>query len=188
MDLSRVELTSQLFWQDALIITVVDLLIIGLILRRMSRERFRQLRWPLVMTAAVFWAVFAYTLYGIFWNSYYRYFGSNWLHHGGSIVLGTMLGLVMTLTAHWAACRLRGNPLVNFFLFIGLGSILEHLWGFYGLRILEIPMLRSASPISILAFAFSEYIFYWCLVMVVTLFLQSIWKWMRVIHTRLHKA
>jgi hypothetical protein len=188
MALGNTQLTSELLWQDALFITVIDVLIIRIFLWRINRERFRQLRRPLVITAAIFWGGFAFILYDAFWDTYYHYFASGWLHNGGSIILGIFVGVVWTFIFHWAACRLPGKPLISFYLLIGLGSVLDHIWGFYGFRILAIPLFRGVSPASMLAFAFPEYIFYWCIVILLTLLVQNSQKWWQGIRARANKA
>lgn len=177
MNLGSTQLTSADLWQSAFFITVIDGIFISLLFWRINRERFWQLRWPLVTAAAVFWGGFAFVFYRVFWDAYYRYFSSSWLYNGGSLVLGILLGIVLALLFHWAACRLPGNPLVGFYLVCGLESLLEHLWGIHSLRILDIPMLQGVSPISILAFAFPEYIFYWCIVISMAVLIQNGWKW-----------
>jgi hypothetical protein len=139
-------------------------ILISLLIWRINRERFWQLRLPLVTAAAVFWGCFAFVLYRVFWETYYRYFSSSWLYNGGSLLLGILLVVVLAFLFHWTACRLPGNPLIGFCLLCGLESLLEHLWVIYSLRILDIHLLQGINPTSILAFSFPEYIFYWCIV------------------------
>ncbi len=49
-------------------------------------------------------------------------------------------------------------------------------WGIYGLGTLRTPLLRAVAPLSILAFAVPEYIFYWCVVLSITVMIKSIYR------------
>jgi hypothetical protein len=176
MDLGGIQLTSETFWQSALVTSLIDAVVVSILAWRIKRDRFRQLRWPLVATAAVFWSVFGLVLYQVFWDSYYRHFAAGWLRGGGILIITIPMGVLLALLFHWAALRLPGNPVVSFCLLAGLESLLEHLWGFYGLKILDLPMLQGANPVSILAFAFPEYILYWCVVILAAVLLQNGWR------------
>ena len=108
----------------------------------------------------------------VFWDIYYRYFLPN-----TSILLVTpLVGALLALVFHWLALRLPGNPIVSFCLLGGLESLLEHLWGIYGLGILRAPLMQAVAPLSILAFAVPEYIFYWCVVLSIAVLLQSVYR------------
>lgn len=169
-------LSSSLFWGCALAAALADSAFIALLNWRVGAQRFRELRWLLAIAAALFWGVFGLTLVQIFWESYYRFFYPT--DFNPAIFLALICGLygAFALLFHWLALRLPGNPLLTFCLLTGVESLLEHLWGFYGLKVLEVPMLRAASPISILAFAFPEYIFYWCVIISLAALMHGGWR------------
>lgn len=151
-------------WMSAALALAADVIFMALLIWRIKPVFFRELRWALVITAAVIWGIFAVVLVTVFWESYYRYFYPAWLRSGW-ILLFVALGFgLLALAFHWLALRIPGHPLVNFCLLAGCESVLEHAWGFYGLKILAIPLLSAASPASILAFSFPEYVFYWCII------------------------
>jgi hypothetical protein len=177
MDLESSQLTSEAMWRSTLFITLIDAIVVTILARRINRSRFRQLKWPIVITAAIFWSVVGVVLYQVFWDDYYRYFASSWLHDGGVLVITIPMGAGLALLFHWLALRLPGNPIVSFCLLGGLKGLLEHLWGIYSLKILSIPLLQGVSPASILAFAFPEYIVYWCVVISLALLFQNGWRW-----------
>lgn len=164
MDLNSVQLTSGVFWRAALVITLMDVVFIVILSRLINRAHFRRLKWPLAAAGAIFWSVIGVALYQVFWEDYYRYFASNWLRAGGVLALTIPMGVILALVFYSLAVRLPGNPIISFCLLSGLESVLEHLWGLYGFKILDIPLLHGVSPAAILAFAFPEYIFYWCIV------------------------
>jgi hypothetical protein len=164
---------AEQLWMDAVIVTLVDAAFIAFLTWRVKPSQFRQLKWMLAGTAAVFWTIFGIVLVSIFWNTYYQYFYPGWFRSGGILLFVPIIFGVNALAFHWLAVRAPGNPILNFCLLGGLESLLEHLWGIYGLKILEIPLLKQTSPASILAFAFPEYIFYWCLVISIAALFQK---------------
>jgi hypothetical protein len=172
---------SEQFWMSALIVALMDVVFVALLIWRIKPACFRQLKWPLAGTAAIFWGIFGIGLMWFFWDSYYQYFFPAWLRSGGILLYVPVLYGVFALAFHWLAFRMPGNPIINFSMWVGLESLLEHVGGIYGLKILEVPMLQGASPVSILAFAFPEYIFYWCIVIsIAALFQKGRRGWMNL--------
>jgi hypothetical protein len=168
---------SEQLWMSGFVIALVDVIFVLLLTWRVKSSRFRELKWTLVGTAAIFWGAFATVLVVVFWDTYYHYFFPGWLRSGGILLYAPTLYGAFALTFHWLALRLPGNPIVNFCLLSGLESLLEHLWGIYGLKILRVPILQEASPESILAVAFPEYILYWCIVISIAVLFQKGWRW-----------
>jgi hypothetical protein len=163
---------------SAVVIAIVDVIFILLLIWRIKASHFHQLRWTLVGTAAIFWSIFAIFLVSVFWEPYYRYFYPSWFRSGGILVLVPLLYGVFALAFHWLALRVPGNPIVFFCLLSGTESMLEHLYGIYGLKILQVPLFQEVSPVSILAFAFPEYVFYWCIVISIAALVQNGWRWL----------
>ena len=169
--------SEQLVW-SGIVITLIDAALILLLVWRVKPARFRELKWTLVGTAAIFWSVFGLVLVQVFWDAYYRYFYPAAFRSGGILLFVPLVFGLLALIFHVLAFRLPGNPIVVFCLLAGFESLLEHVWGFYGFRILEVPMLQAASPLSILFFSFPEYIFYWCLVISLAALFQNGWRWL----------
>jgi hypothetical protein len=173
---SNVPLTSAALWQDAVVVALIAAIWVTILVRRIDRARFGQLRWPLVAMSAVFWSALGTILVQVFWGDYYRYFYPGWLHDGGILVMTIPSGAVLALLFHWMAPHLPGHPLVAFCLLGGLKSWLDHLCGIYIFKILDIPLLQGVSPASILAFALPEYVVYWCIVISAAAVTQVIWQ------------
>lgn len=167
---------SSQFWLSAALMAIVAVIFLLILTWRIKPARFRELRWTLVGTAAIVWSGFAVFLVLAFWDSFYRYFYPGWLHSGGVLLFVPPVYGALAWVFHWLALRLPGNPIVNFSLLGGTESLLEHLWGIYAFRILEIPLLQGSSPASILAFCFPEYVFYWCVVISLAALAQQVWK------------
>ena len=172
----NLKLPSEQFWMSAIIMVLVDAAFIGLLTWRIKPSSFRELKWILAGSAAIFWSAFGIVLVSVFWDTYYIYFYPGWLRSGGILLFVPVLFGVLALAFHWLSLRLPGNPILTFCLLGGVESVVEHLWGIYGMKILEIPFLQQASPASILAFAFPEYIFYWCIVIGIAALIQNGWR------------
>ncbi len=177
MPLEGITVSSAEFWISAAVTAVLDVIFVALLIWRLGTSRFRELRWTLVITAAVSWTAFGIVLVLVFWDVYYRYFYPDLFRGAGLLTFVPLCFGGLALLFHWLALRLPGNPILVFCLLGGTESLVEHLWGIYGLRILDVPMLSEASPVSILAFAFPEYVLYWCIVIGIAGLVHSGLKW-----------
>ena len=164
MDWDNLRLTSATFWQSALLSALIAAAGIFILARLIDRASFRRLKWPLVISSVIFWSALGTLLIQLTWESYYQRFAPAWMHNGGSLIITIPLAAAQALAFHWAALRLPGTLWLGFCLLGGLESVLEHLWGIYGSKIMEIPMLQGVDPLSVLAFAFPEYMIFWCAV------------------------
>ena len=174
----NLSITSEQFFWSGIVIAFIDAVLILLLVWRLKPARFKALNWTLVGTAAVFWSLFGVVLVWVFWGSYYRYFYPTGFRSGGILLFVPLVYGLLALIYHVLAFRLPGNPIVGFCLLAGFESLLEHVWGLYGFKILEAPMLQGASPFSILFFAVPEYILYWCLVISLAALFQGGWRWL----------
>jgi hypothetical protein len=177
MTLDNLQISSELFWMSAVITATLDVILISILIWRIKPSQFRDLKWILVGTAVLSWSAFAILLVSAFWDAYYHHFFPSWFRSGGILLFVPILFGSLAFAFHWLALRVLGNPIVTFCLLGGMESFVEHLWGIYSFKILEIPFLQEASPASILAFAFPEYIFYWCIVISIATLVQSGWRW-----------
>lgn len=175
MTLPDTKLTSETFWLGALWAALIDVGFVLLLVLCLKPARFRQLTWTLTGTSAVLWGVFATVCLWGFWDLYYRYFYPGWMRWLAP--LDALLYGAIGLALWWLALRLPGNPVMNFCLLGGVESVLEHLLGIYGLRVLDkVPILQGVNPVSALVFAFFEYVFYWGIVLGIAGLLGRVWR------------
>ncbi len=169
------KLASDIFWRGALLFAIVDLFLIALLLWRIKPAHFDDLKWPLAFTAAIFWGLLGTIMVWCFWDSFYRYFYPESTRWFGPLFAALFGAIGFALW--WLACRLPGNPILSFSLLGACEGLLEHLWGIYGLEILDkVPMLQDASAFSVLVFSFFEYMLYWGIVLALAAAFQSIWS------------
>jgi hypothetical protein len=184
MTLPDIKIASETFWLCAFVTALIGVGLVLFLARRIPPARFRQLHGPIVLAAAVFWVSYGLLLFDLAWESYYAKFLPDPADRSlARSLLELLVYPPIGLLLWWLALRLPGNPTVNFCLLGGLQSVPEHLWGIYGLAMLEhVPFLQEASPVSVLAFAVPEYILYWGSVLSLALLLQGGWqryrKWM----------
>ena len=179
MDFNEIVATSTQLWISALVFLVIDLALYWFLNRQISPERFKRMKWQLVVAAVLFWGTFAVFLLEMFWDSYYQYIYPNWFRGIGILVTASVIYGTLALLFHWLALRIPGNPVRNFILLGAVESVLEHLWGILGVRILEVPMLREAGTIDIILVAIPEYIFYWGMVIWMAMLLQRGVSWLK---------
>jgi hypothetical protein len=176
VDWDSLRLTSATFWQSALFSALIAAAGVFVLARLIDRASFRRLKWPVVISSVIFWSALGTLLIQLTWESYYQRFAPAWMHNGGSLIITIPLAAAQALVFHWAALRLPLHPVAGFCLLGGLEALLEHLWGIYGWKIMEIPMLQGVDPLSVLAFAFPEYMLYWCAVIAAAALFHRGWQ------------
>ena len=178
MTLPDIKISSETFWLCALVTVLVDVGLVLFLARRIRPDCYRRLHWAVVLAAAVFWVSYGLLLFALTWESYYAKFLPDPVDRSlARSLLELLIYPPIGLLLWWLALRLPGSPVVNFCLLGGLQALPEHLWGIYGLDMLErVPFLQEASPASVLAFAVPEYVLYWGSVLSLALLLQSGWQ------------
>ena len=118
---------------------------------------------PVSLASALFWGVAAILAIFGFWDLYYKYIFPaymRWL-----VPLELLLYGALGLGLWWLSAQLPGRAVVWFLLLGGFEGVLEHVFGIYGLHILDkVSWLQGSPPLPLLVFSFFEYIVYWALV------------------------
>jgi hypothetical protein len=155
--------TSEVLWRATVIAVLIDVPLLILLARWVSSEIFSQLKWYLVGAAfvvyAVLWGTFGSVYY---WDAVYSAIFPAWFRWMLPFVYGLLFGALAL--AFWRASILMTRwQVVWFSLFGGLVSLVGHSIGI-SRGLLRVPLLAGVSAVSALVFGVFEFIFYWCLI------------------------
>lgn len=155
--------TSELLWRSTLLAIAIDIPLLALVGRAVSVRLFLSLRWYLVVAAGVVYAAIWGAVGSVlFWDSVYKAVFPTWSRWLLPVWFGGLFG-VASFAFWWLSSRAGRWPAVWFALLGGLASLVGHG---IGIRrgLLNVPMLRTASAMSALAFGVFEFVFYWCVI------------------------
>ncbi len=155
------QLTSGLMWSAAAVAALIDAPLLALAAWSISTEHFRKLKWYLVGSAflvyAVIWGTFGSVLY---WDEVYSAIFPAWFRWLLPLIYGTLFGTLALL--FWRLSRLAARwQVVGFCLMGGLFSIVGHSIG-AGRGLFKVPLLAETSIPAALTFGVFEFIFYFC--------------------------
>jgi len=173
-----VKVTTRLLWMGALIFALIDAGFVPLLAWRIKRAGFRQLKWTLVITTAIFWGSLWKWVITNFWESVYHYVFPAWTYR---LIPPFMCLLFATLALlfWWMALRLPGHVVTNFCFLGGLSGMITHIWAVFRGILDKPPMLQGSAPVAAVVIAIFEYVFYWCIILSVAWLVYSTQHWLR---------
>ena len=150
------------------IVAILDVILILLARRLVSREGFRQMRWMLAIASGVFFLLVWVSVLWWGWDWFYSYIFPAW----GRYLLPTVFGIGYTLLAlgmGWLSLKLPGNPAITWCVLGGVEGLLSHIYAIYGLgAVSKPPIMQGTDPFAVLVFAVFEKAFYWSLILLAT--------------------
>ncbi len=169
--------TSEVLWIATVIAVMIDVPLLILVARWVSSELFFKLKWYLVGAAFVVYAVLWGTLGSVYyWDAVYKVIFPAWFRWLLPFVYGLLFGALAL--AFWRASILMTKwQVVWFSLLGGLVSLVGHAIGI-SRGLLRVPLLAEVSAVSALVFGVFEFIFYWCVI--VSLSVVSRWLGLRL--------
>lgn len=173
------KVTTHMLWLGGLILALMDAGLVPLLAWRIKPVAFRQLKWALVATTAVFWSTLWMWALSNFWDSVYSYIFPGWARH----LIPPAYGLLFAgagLAFWWLALRLPGPPALGFCLLGGLWGFVTHSWAVYLGIVDKPPMLQGVDPLAAMVVPIFEFMFYWCIVLSIACLLS------RVLQSRRH--
>ncbi|MFZ2095857.1 MAG: hypothetical protein WAV05_04385 [Anaerolineales bacterium] len=167
-------LTTSLLWRCVSIMLIVDILLILLARQLVSRERFQQMRWMLVIAAGVFYFLMWVIVLLWGWDWFYVYIFPAWGRYLLPLIFAAGYSL-LALGMFWLSLKLPSNPAVNWCLLGGAEGLLSHIYAIFGLGAAsKPPIMQGTDPFIVLLFAVFEKAFYWCLILLSMYFLSKI--------------
>jgi hypothetical protein len=155
--------TSEVLWQATLIAVLIDVPLLIIIARWVSSKLFCKLKWYLVGAAfvvyAVLWGTFGSVYY---WDTVYKAIFPAWARWWLPVEYGLLFGALAL--AFWRASVLAPRWQAAWFSLLGgLISLVGHGIGI-SRGLLRVPLLADVSAVSALVFGVFEFIFYWCVI------------------------
>jgi hypothetical protein len=171
MDASQI--TSKLFWNATFVTIIIDILLILIIMRLVSPELFKNIKWFLSVSAffvyAIIWLIFGSYM---FWDVAYRLIFPSWSRWLLPLGFGFLYGLLAL--AFWYISKYIGRwQSVCFVILGGFMSLVGHSVGI-SRGLFQIPLLANASAVSMLTFGIFEFVFYWCAIIYLSLFINRL--------------
>ena len=158
------KITTELLYQGALIFALMDAVCIPLLVWRVSRETFRRLKWNLVIAAALVWfGIWSWAI-GNFWETVYSYVFPAWARIWVPWIAFFSAGAV-ALILWMLAIQTKAKAVPVYCLLGGVLGSLTHIWAVTRGIVTKPPMLQGASPLAAVTIAFFEYVFYWCVIL-----------------------
>lgn len=158
-------LTTPLIWTSSFILLVLDMLVILLAWRSVSRFQFGRLRHLLTRVSGIFYLLVWVIVLIWGWDWFYAYIFPSWAR----FTLPLLFGIGYTLLASgmgWLSLKLPGNPAITWCVLGGVEGLLSHLYAIYGLGAAsKPPIMQGTDPFAVLIFAVFEKAFYWSLIL-----------------------
>ena len=170
-----IRITTELLFKSALVFALVDAVYIALLVWRVKLEIFRRLKWMLVIAAAFVWfGIWSWAI-GNFWETVYSYVFPAWAQTWTPWIAFIAAGIAALI--FWILAGRAGAKAVPVYcLLSGVLGSLTHAWAVTRGIVTKPPMLQGASPLGAVTIAFFEYIFYWCVILTLAVFMNWVWR------------
>ncbi len=163
-----IKVTSEILWKGALIFALIDIVFIVIVAKLVKPEDLLKMKWRLLSIMALFFFILFGSIVSIvFWDSVYSYVFPSWVRWIIPPAYGLLFSLV-GLLFWWIAFHLPTNPVINFCLLGGLWGVISHILAIERGILDKPPMLQGANPLAALTIAAFEFIFYWCICLIIT--------------------
>ena len=179
---NELKVTTEVLWRGAVIFALIDVVFVAVLTKVVKPSDLHSMKWRLFMFMAVFFCALFGTLVSlIFWEPVYSYVFPAWARW----LIPPVYGLLFAFSGlffWWLSFRLPSNPVMNFCILGGLWGIISHIWAIYRGILEKPPMLQGASPFAAVIIAAFEFIFYWCVCLSLTFFVQHLRKVISINH------
>jgi hypothetical protein len=170
-----VKITTPVLIWGTIMFAAIDAVLVPLLAWRIRNETFARMKVPLLIVTGLFWFGMWMGMVTGFWEPVYRFVFPGWARW----LIPPVYGLLFTgvcLLFFWLARKMGGRHSLNFILLGGLWGMCTHLMA-VGLGIVsKPPPLQRASPVAAVVIAIFEFIFYWCIITLISSGLQFLKK------------
>lgn len=173
MDLLDTTITTEILLTGALLFAGMDAVFISLLVWRIRPALFRKLKCDILAATALFWTALWFTMVQVFWESVYRYVFPTWSRWYIPFFMALLTCLVSVL-AWWLSRRMPGHPFLAFVIMAGLWGMLSHIHAVSLGIVSRPPMLQGASPVAAVIIAIFEFVFYWCIILLLAVLIHKL--------------
>ncbi len=173
--LPEAKITNEILLRGLLLFAALDLGLVTGLTWRIKPTLFIQLKTTIILTTAVFWGLLWFWVLRVYWETVYRYLFPEWLRWPLPMIQAVLTALIASL-AWRLSWKTPWNPLIVYCLLGGVWGILSHIWAVYMGVVDRPPVLQGASPLAAIGIAFFEFMFYWCVIILISAVLHSIWR------------
>lgn len=166
--LPEVKITNEIILRGLLLFAALDLILVTLLAWGIKPTIFIQLRNKIIITTAAFWGVLWFLVLRSYWETVYRYLFPEWLRWPLPIFQAALTASVASL-AWRLSWKTKQNPIVVYCLLGGLWGILTHIWAVKMGVVDKPPLLQGAAPLAAIGIAFFEFMFYWCVILLISI-------------------
>jgi len=171
----QIEFNTQLFYQGALWLAIIDFILVALLVRFLDRSIYAKLFFPIAIFTCVFWSTLWTLVFNFTWDWYYCLVFPDWVRTSAPLLglIYTPVGLLIWLIAK----HIPANPILMFSLLGGAEGLIVHAWAIWRLKLIEnIPLMHGVDPVSVLAFAFTEKVLYWSIIIAGAYLIRLVWQ------------
>ncbi|MDL1943606.1 hypothetical protein FBQ99_14830 [Chloroflexi bacterium CFX2] len=169
------KITTEMLWQGALLFAILDAILLPILLWRIKPATFRQMRKELMAITAIFWCSLWFWVIRSFWETVYHYFFPEWSRWLIPFLQAGLTTLVAMLAWRLTA-KARVHPVLGYCLIGGLWGVITHLWAVHRGIVEKPAMLQGALPAAAVIIAFFEFIFYWCVIIIIAVLVHTSWR------------
>ena len=159
------KVTTEVLWRAAVIFALMDTVFVIVMAKKIKPHIFRELKLSLVISSGIYWAAVWMLMVSFFWAPVYKYVFPGWARWLIPPVYGLFFAGI-SLLFWWMSIRLPGHPTVNFCILGGIWGMITHMWGIHRGLLEKPPMLQGVSPVAASVMPIFEFIFYWCIILV----------------------
>jgi|WetSurMetagenome_2_1015567.scaffolds.fasta_scaffold52627_2 hypothetical protein len=160
----ELRVTTTLLWRATFLLSMVAAALLPLVSKRIPRERFADLKVPVVGATFLVWLAIWSAMVVTYWDSVYVYFFPAWSRWPLPLLMGT--GFAATSLILWHLAGLfRRWPAVAFVLLGGALGPVTHTWAVLRGIVTKPPMLQGASPVAAICISAPEFAIYFTIIL-----------------------
>lgn len=169
------QITTKLLLQGGLVFALADIFLLLLLSYKVKAIPFESIIPTLpIATAIIYGGIWVWAIAN-FWESVYGFLFPPWSRWIVPAAQAVLTGAISYLAVR-LALRVKFPSMLVYCLLGGVWGILGHTSALASGIVSKPPLLQGAAPGAVLFIAFFEYIFYWSMILLVSLLGREVWR------------